>query len=413
MLYPRFLLPNILDALADSPVVLINGARQTGKTTLAKKIAAEHHPAQYLTLDDLSVRGAAQSDPHGFLNNYKGNVVIDEIQLVPALLPAIKLEVDQNRQSGRFLLTGSANVLALPQISESLAGRIEILTLFPFSQGEIVQEQEHFIDWIFKEDLTSQNSQILAVNILRQKIVDGGYPEVIKRTAPARKEIWFRDYITTIVQRDIRDLANINGLTQMPRLLELLSARLGSLLNFAELSRSMQIPQTSLKRYMALFQATYLIQYLPSWSSNIGKRLVKMPKLYFSDTGVASYLLGATADSFDTGNLLSGQLLENFVLAELLKQSAWNKVCPKFFHFRTQSGIEVDFILEDRFRNCVGIEVKTAATVRQTDFKGLERLQYNLGNNFIRGIVMYLGTEVIPFGEKLYAVPVSALWQVH
>ena len=242
------------------------------------------------------------------------------------------------------------------------------------------------------------------------KIINGGYPEVIKRTSIKRKEVWFRDYITTILQRDIRELVNINGLTQMPRLLELLAARIATLINFAELSRSIQIPQTSLKRYMALFEATYLIYYLPPWSTNLGKRIVKTPKIFFTDTGLASYLLGADTELLQNHNTFSGPLLENFVLSELRKQSAWNHIQPNFSHFRSQTGLEVNFILENRRRQCVGIEVKASATVRSDDFKGLRWLQKQLDKRFLRGIVLYTGEEVVPFGEELYAIPVSALW---
>ena len=411
MLYPRFILPKILEALAESPVILLNGARQTGKTTLVRQLVKAHHPARYVSLDDLTLRGAGKSDPHGFLRNFQVPVVIDEIQLVPDLLPAIKLEVDQHRQPGKFLLTGSANVLALPQISESLAGRIEIFTLYPLSQGELLQKKEGFIDWIYADEVVPHQFQELPSEACWEKMVAGGYPEVIKRTHVERKGAWFRDYVATILQRDIRELANIEGLTQMPRFLELLAARATSLVNFAELSRSMQIPQTSMKRYMALFEATYLIYYLSPWSGNLGKRIVKAPKLFFTDTGLAAYLIGARSELLSDHHQPAGPLMENFVLSELRKQAAWSRTQPGFFHFRSQTGVEVDFILEDRRRRCVGIEVKAAATVRKEDFKGLRWLKKQLCESFLRGIVIYNGTEMVPFGEDLYAVPVSALWK--
>lgn len=411
MLYPRFIIAQILAALAESPVVLITGARQTGKTTLVQQLARAAHPAQYLSLDDLTLRGAAQNDPRGFLKNISGAAIIDEIQLVPDLLPAIKLEVDQNRQPGRFLITGSANVLTLPRIAESLAGRMEIFTLFPLSQGELLNKKEMFIDWLFADDLTFINFKKQPSALLWQQIVDGGYPEIKKRTHPARKEAWFRDYIATILQRDIRDLAHIEGLTQMPRLLELLASRIGSLLNFADLSRVMQFPQTSLKRYLALFEVTYFINRLPPWSGNLGKRIVKTPKLFFIDTGLAAYLLGVDADTLSRPSNQTGPLVENFVLSELFKQAEWSRTRPRFFHFRNKTGVEVDIILENRRRRCVGIEVKAAATVRTNDFKGLHWMKRNFGELFLRGIVLYNGEEIVPFGDDLFAVPIKALWQ--
>lgn len=412
MQYQRFIFDKILDALTESPVILVNGARQTGKTTLVQYIADKHFPAHYISLDDLTIRGAAKSDPQGFLDNYDQPIVIDEIQIVPDLLPTIKLRVDRDRRPGKFILTGSANVLTLPTISESLAGRMEIFTLYPLSQGELIQKKERFIDWIFSDKIYLEKYDKEPPNSIWQKVATGGFPEIIKRERVERREAWFRDYISTILQRDIRDLSNIEGLTQMPRLLELLATRVTSLLNFAELSRTIQIPQTSLKRYMTLFDAIFLIHYLSPWSGHLGKRIIKTPKLFFIDTGLAAYLLGTELTSLIHQDRSAGALLENFVLSELIKHSSWSKIRPNFYHFRSQTGIEVDFILEDRRRRCVGIEVKTAATVRHDDFKGLRWLKENLGDQFLRGIVLYSGEEMVAFGDGLFTIPVQSLWKV-
>jgi len=399
----------MLPALRESPVIMLIGARQTGKSTLAKILAeSEDWHAQYTTLDDLTIRSAALMDPHGFISNLSLPLVIDEIQLAPELLPAIKLYIDHNRKPGQFLLTGSANVLTLPKVSESLAGRIELFTLFPLSQGELIKKKEYFIDRCFSGSL--KNLPTTAENAIWERVVDGGYPEVLQRADYERKQVWFRDYIATILQRDIRELAQINGLSIMPRFLELLAARVGALHNAAEVSRAMQIPQTSIKRYMSLFEATFLVHRLLPWSTNLGKRLVKTPKLYFNDTGLAAHLTGQTADALRTKSLLSGPLLENFVLDELRKQATWSQRSARFYHLRTQSGIEVDFILEAQNGDCVGIEVKAAGTVRADDFKGCQWMQDQLGDKFVAGIVLYLGKEIVPFGKKLWAMPVSAIW---
>ncbi len=411
MLFPRFISSPIIEALADRPVVLITGARQTGKTTLVREILKKVHSAQYITLDDLSIRNAAQNDPQGFLARYSGPLIIDEIQLAPELLSAIKLEVDSNRQAGRFLLTGSANVLTVPRISESLAGRMEIFNLFPLSQGELSSKKEAFIDWLFSEKFELSSFSKSNDRSLMNRIINGGYPEIVQKSDASRKEAWFRNYVTTILQRDIRDLANINGLTQMPRLLELLATRITTLVNFSELSRSIQIPHTSLKRYLALFETTFLTYRLPSWSGNLGKRIVKSPKLFFTDSGLASSFLGEDIDSLAKPSHQSGALLENFILSELYKQKTWSKTNPHFFHFRSQTGQEVDFILEDRKRRCIGIEVKSSSTVRFDDFKALKWFKENT-SQFLRGIVLYRGQEMIPFGGDLYAVPIDAMWQV-
>jgi len=412
MLYARFITTQVIDALRDSPVVFITGARQTGKTTLVQRIAGDKHPAVYRSLDDLTIRSAAQTDPHGFLKNLRGPAVLDEIQLVPELLPAMKLEVDEKRQPGHFLITGSANVLTLPRVSESLAGRMAIFNLHPLSQGELEGRKEGFIDALFGQHLSLPSMYTEDRSTLWQRVINGGFPEIQKRANASRKEAWFKDYVTTILQRDIRELANINGLMQMPRLLELLATRLASLLNSADISRIMQIPQTSMKRYLALFEVIYLIQRLLPWSGNLGKRLVKTPKVFFTDSGLAAYLVGFEVSHLEEQNIRVGPLLENFILSELRKQACWSRIKPAFFHFRSQTGQEVDIVMEDRRGRCVGIEVKAAATVRSEDFKGLRWFEKQLGESFVRGIVLYTGKESVPFGEKLFALPVNALWHM-
>ena len=412
MLYPRFIESIIHEALSDSPVVYICGARQVGKTTLVKQIARDKHPALYRSLDDLTIRSAAQADPRGFLQNLGDSVILDEVQLVPELLPAIKRMVDEDRRPGRFLITGSANVLTLPRISESLAGRMAIFNLYPLSQGELIKKREGFIDVIFGQKFSLFQMAGDDQNDIWQRVVNGGFPEIQKRSVTARKAAWFKDYIATILQRDIRELANINGLMQMPRLLELLATRLTCLLNFAEISRTMRIPQTSMKRYLALFEATFLIQRLHPWSGNLGKRLVKTPKIFFIDSGLAAYLLGVEAKGPASQVTKTGPLFENFVVSELRKQISWSQTTPGFYHFRSQTGQEVDIVMEDRRRRCVGIEVKAASTVRSDDFNGLRWFKKQLGDHFLCGVVLYTGKESVPFGKNLFALPVSVLWHI-
>jgi len=399
----------MLSALQESPVIMLIGARQTGKSTLAKLLAeSKEWYAQYTTLDDLTIKSAALMDPHGFISNLSLPLVIDEVQLAPELLPAIKLLIDHNRKPGQFLLTGSANVLTLPKVSESLAGRVELFTLFPLSQGELIGKKENFIDRSFSGSL--KIIPATAENDIWERVVDGGFPEVLQRTSYERKQVWSRDYITTMLQRDIRELTQISGLAIIPRFLELLAPRVGASHNATEMSRAMQIPQTSIKRYMSLFEATFLIHRLLPWSTNLGKRLVKTPKLYFNDTGLAAHLTGQTTDALRAKSLLFGPLLENFVLNELRKQATWSQRSPRFYHLRTQSGIEVDFILEAQNGDCVGIEVKAAGTVRADDFKGCQWMQDQLGHKLVAGIVLYLGKKIVPFGQKFWAMPVSAIW---
>ncbi|MFQ5851848.1 MAG: ATP-binding protein [Candidatus Binatia bacterium] len=403
----------VLKALADNPVVLLHGARQTGKSTLAQWIATEEHPARYLTLDDAGVLAAAQGDPAGFLAGLETPVVLDEVQRAPELFLALKASVDRDRRPGRFLLTGSADVMLLPSLSESLAGRMEVLTLWPLSQGETEGVKEGFIDALFSDALASKMKIQQNISALLDRVFRGGFPVVHSRASEERRRAWFGSYVTTILQRDVRDLANINGLTQLPRLLSLMAARATSLLNLSELSRSIAIPQTTLKRYLALLETTFLARTLPAWSGNLGKRLVKAPKLVLSDTGLISYLLGLNRARLGSDTNLLGPLLENFTIMELEKQLVWSRAQPRLFHLRTQTGQEVDIVLEDSAGHLVGIEVKAGTTVNSRDFKGLRAFAEMSGRRFRRGVVLYTGTECIPFGPRLHAVPISALWSIN
>ena len=401
-MYPRYLTQSILDALSDSPVVFLHGARQTGKSTLAQQLAAGPHPARYITLDDIGVLSAAKSDPQGFLAGLSGPVILDEVQRVPELFLPLKAEVDRDRRPGRFLLTGSAGAWVLPQLSQSLAGRMEILTLWPLSQGEVEGVREGFIDALYGPDASIPSFKPLAREVLWERVAQGGYPEPLSRPRPERRRAWVNSYLTTLMERDVRDLANIEGLAQLPRLLNLLAARTACLMNYAELSRSMGIPQTTLKRYLALLEATFLAHRLPPWSGNLSKRLVKAPKLFLNDTGLAAGLLGIDAARLGTDGTLSGPLLETFVVAELAKQSGWSKTKPRMHHFRMQTGHEVDVVLEDAGGRCVGIEVK-AGSVGTGDFKGLKALEGALGKRFLRGVVLYTGRETVPFAIQFHS----------
>lgn len=405
----------VLRALSDTRVVMIHGPRQCGKSTLARNIANETGRA-FIQLDDASTRSAARHDPRGFLEARPGNIVLDEVQLAPELLPAIKLRVDNDPRPGQFLLTGSADVLVLPTISESLAGRMEIVELFPFSQGELEGGEDALLDTVFDSDASFAHSQTRTS--MRELVPDaferalrGGYPEVLERADPERRDAWFRSYLSSILTRDVRDISNLDGLDSLPRLLALLAARTAGLLNASDLARSLALPNTSLRRYLAILEAIFLVMRIPPWSSNLSSRLVKMPKMMLVDSGLASHLNGIDRARLDLDPTYRGQLLENFVALELLKQRAWSRRRPGLFHFRTSTGHEVDFVLEDRSGRIVGIEVKAAATVRESDFKGLRTLRSLVGDRFVRGIVLYTGDQTVGFSSDLTALPFSAVWR--
>ena len=410
-MYPRNLAPVVERSLRDMPVILVNGARQTGKTTLVRTIAGRRSGTRYLTLDDAATLGAAQADPAGFVEGLGERVVLDEVQKAPELFPAIKVQVDRRRTPGRFLLTGSADVLALPTLSESLAGRMELRELRPLSQGEIEGVEELFVGAMFAarppRPITSGSTRADIVS----RALKGGYPDVFRRSE-ARRRDWFDAYVTTILQRDVRDLADIEHLSAVPQILALLASRAGGLLNTADLSRTSGVPNTTLQRYLALLEHTFLLDLIPAWSSNRSKRLIKTPKVALVDTGLLAHLSGLTTARLRREPDLAGGLLENFVAAEIRKQLGWSGVRARLFHFRTHGGREVDLVLEADDGRVVGIEVKASASVGPHDFAGLEALREEAGARFHRGLVLYTGAEPLPFGKGLVAVPLAALWEM-
>lgn len=408
----RHLSEGLLKALADTPVVFLAGARQTGKSTLAQHLANGPHPARYLSLDDVAVQAAAQRDSAGFVAGLVGDVVLDEVQRAPELLLAIKAEVDRDRRPGRFLLTGSANVLLLPRVAESLTGRIEVYTLWPFSQGEVAGMREGFIDGLFGQHLPSGLAEPLSRAALIERVVRGGYPEIGRRTSAERRSAWFQSYVATLLQRDVRDLAAIEGLAQLPQVLALLAARTGGHVSMADLSRTAGIPQTTLKRYVALLEALFLVRRLPAWSSNLTSRLLKSSKVYVTDSGLACDLLGLDEERLTADAERLGPMLEAFVHNELVKQAGWIQAMVRLFHFQAHNGREVDFVIEDRGGRCVAVEVKATASLTGRHVAGIEAFAALAGERFHRGVVLYTGREVVPFAANIHALPVSALWQM-
>lgn len=409
-LLERYTKESLLDALEDTPVILIHGSRQCGKTTLAKSVG-EVMGYAYITFDDENQLGAAKADPVGFVKSLPEKTILDEIQRVPELFLSIKESVDANRVPGRFILTGSANVLLLPQLSDSLAGRMEIIHLRPLAQCEITGQKPNFLASLFSESLFSAVTNKKTTSLgssLADILVQGGYPAAIQRKAAKRRNAWYRDYITTILQRDIKDLANIRNVNLLPKLLSLAASQTGRLFNSSELAFPFSVSRPTVREYLALLEQIFLIEELSPWHSNRISRLIKTPKLHLSDTGLASSLLGVNADELWKDKELLGQLLETFIYQELRKHASWHDEDLKFYHFRNKDKVEVDIIIE-KGRLKAGIEVKAAATVKQSDFKGLIRLKDACKGDFAGGIVFYDGEQVLPFGDKLYAVPISHL----
>lgn len=409
-MYTRHILPLLNDALADTPVVLLNGARQTGKSTLVQSLSGTMRRT-YFTLDDHVTLAAAKNDPVGFIAGLGGAVTLDEVQRAPELFLAIKAAVDRDRSPGRFLLTGSANVLLLPDIADSLAGRMEILSLWPLSNAELMGAATvNLADWLFDGDINALRIAPCDRAQLTEKLLCGGFPEALSRTAPKRRAAWFNSYLQAIMQRDLRDLANIEQLTEIPNLLQLLATRSASLLNFAELSRSSGLSQTTLKRYFSLLEMLFLVYRLPAWERNLSKRLVKSPKVFLPDSGLLAHLLDLSSKRLSSQAGLPGGLVETFVLSELLKHLAFSDKQLRAWHYRTQSNIEIDLILENRLGKLTAIEIKASHSVSSKDFNGLRHLKETEATSFQRGIVLYGGRDVVPFAPDLFAVPLSMWW---
>jgi len=407
----RHLLSNCRAALADTPVVLLAGARQTGKSTLAKELAAGSGQAMpFLTLDDPTTLHAAKRAPDAFLEDAGACCLIDEVQRAPELFLPMKKRVDAERYAGRYLLTGSANVLNLPKIADSLAGRMEVQVLWPFSQGEMEGVREGFVDACFGSGQEFSTAGVEWRDAL-ERVERGGYPEVVQRANADRRRAWWEAYLKTLMERDVRDLANIEGLHELPRLLRILAARIGGLQNFAEVGRLAGIPASSLKRYIALLSGLYLHIEITGWHRNLEKRLIKAPKTYLNDSGLACHLRGVDAKALAEDRNRAGALVENFVAMELVKQISWSRTRSTIHHFRDVAGNEVDFVLEAPDGRIVGIEVKCSSDLGGRDWRGLETLASATGKDFTQGIILYTGHQRIACGENLLALPIASLWK--
>jgi predicted AAA+ superfamily ATPase len=408
-LYPRFAEPRLTEALADSPIVLIHGPRQCGKTTLAQ-IIGERKGYAYVSFDDVVLCTAAQADPVGFAGDLPERVILDEVQRVPALFSALKVAVDRKRSAGRFILTGSANVLLVPKLADSLAGRMEIIRLHPLAQCELNRRTTSFLDSLFAGNFKTRQTDRLASQ-LAEKIVAGGYPAALERPTERRRATWYRDYLDALVQRDVRDLARISSLDILPRLLTLAASQTARLLNVADLSSPFQVSRPTIRDYVTLLERVFLVDSLAPWHSNRLSRLIKTPKLHVGDTGLACALLGINAAALASDRPLLGQLLETFAFQELRRQASWYGESIGFFHYRDKDGAEVDIVIERGARALAGIEIKASATVTGADFRGLRKLKEASGRRFAAGIVLYDGEACASFGDGMFAVPLRALWE--
>ena len=408
-MFKRNIKEDLKKALNRAPVVLLNGARQVGKSTLALEFQKEGD-FEYITFDDEMIYLSAKNDPQAFIKSIKKPVIIDEVQRVPEIFLPIKVDVDKNRHAGRYLLTGSANPLLIPKLGDSLAGRMEVIDLMPLSQGEIEGVKENFIDTVFEEKEITRATKDLAKKKLYERAIIGGYPSV-QGVSKEDRDAWMRSYLNLILQRDIKDLAQIEKLTELPNILKILAYQAANLLNVAEVSRDVKMVSQTVHRYIALLETIFLINLESSWHTNLTLRITKSPKVYLVDSGLLTYLLGLDLNGALNDTLQMGKVIENFVVNELRKQITWSKIKPDLYHFRSASGQEVDIILEDRSGKLIAIEVKSGETVLPRDFNNLKYLKEKLGKKFIKGFVVYSGQYTLPFGENLTALPINLLWK--
>lgn len=362
-----------------------------------------------MTLDDEGVYQAAISDPVSFIRQF-AYVTIDEIQRVPELIREIKISVDRGQRAGRFLLTGSANILTIPTVSESLAGRMAVNELLPLSQIEIERCEDNPLDRLFETPTTPFPPGPYDVSAIADRVLTGGYPEILTRRTEARQRAWADNYIGTLLTRDIREVMDANHLKDITALLRASAIQSAQLIVYTHIANDLRLSVPTVQRYVRTLEQTYLIRFLPAWHRNELKRLIRTPKLHFLDSGFLAAIRRITSDRLIRDRSLFGPLLETFVFSELLKHASWSGHKYDFYHYRDKDKVEVDFVIERSPDSLIGVEVKASATIRADDFKSLKRLQSVTGMAFRQGIVFYAGERVLPFGDRLQALPVSILW---
>ena len=407
-MYKRYTQAKILSALEDTPAVIIIGPRQCGKTTLAKQLIDESW--KYVTLDDINQLQFAVDDPMGFVRQLTArHIVIDEIQRAPELMLAIKQAIDEQRQAGRFLLTGSANAMALPKLSDSLAGRMEIIHLLPLAECEMMRNTSTFLSKIIAGKIPE--AQLTRVReSLMKKILQGGFPEPVQRGNEQRRAAWFQQYLIGMIQKDLKDLASIEHLNVMPKLMQILANQVGTLISYTNIGNKLGLSRQTITRYLKLLEQLFIFQELPAWHGNHNKRLIKAPKMHIIDSGLLCALRRMNYEKISNEPMLLGGLLESYVLCELQRLASWFDEPLYFYHYRDKDKVEVDIVIETMSGDVIGIEVKASATVRKQDFQGLIRLKKAAGKHFRLGILLYDGDHTNALDETICSVPIGAIW---
>ena len=414
-LLPRAALALVAARMDEGRVVVVNGARQSGKTELLR-MAHERLGGTLSTFDDQTLLDAARRDPFGFVSGYPPPHLIDEVQRGgDAVLIAVKRQVDQIRRPGQFLLAGSTRFLSEPRLSESLAGRARLVDLWPLSQGEIESQHESFLVDCFREPdrVAEQHSAIESASRQQvfERVVVGGFPEAVLAGRTSARRSFFQSYFRTLTRRDVSELANIRLAADLPRLARVLLARTASELNIASLASDLRMTEDTTHRYLALLETVYLLHVLPAWSRNLSNRQRRRPKLHAVDTGLVAAMQNDSADRLArVDSATAGGLLETFVVNELLKQLSWSDEPIEAYHWREDQGSEVDLVLERGDGAIVAVEVKAGVDVRTDDLRGLTFLRDRTGDDFLLGVIVHCGPKVVVLGPKLVGVPVNALW---
>lgn len=407
-LFARHARALIVEALDDTRVVFVMGARQVGKSTLTALVAERDHPARILTLDDGVTRAAALADPSGFIAGLDSAVVIDEVQRAPDLLLAIKEAVDRDPRPGRFLLTGSANVLSNRKVKDALTGRTEIVRLWPLSQTEIHGTANNLVDALYAGAPPHIDDAPIGRAAFVDAVAAGGYPEALRREG-RRRDRWFRDYVDTTLDRDLRDVSDALKLDAMPRLLRLLAAQAAGMLNYRAVADRLQLHPDTIKSYAQLLETVFLLQRLPAWRPGLGAREVHAPKLHLVDAGLLAHLLAADTRRIANDDQITGRLVENFVAMEIIKHADWAQIDTRVHHYRDGRD-EIDLVLESRSGDIVAIEVKAGASLDARDWRALAKLRDRATDRFRAGVVIHTGRQTLPLGDRLWAVPISGLW---
>ncbi len=399
----------VVDALQDSRVVLVSGARQVGKTTLSNEIAASDHPMQSLTLDDRPTREAALRDPAGFIATLDAPVLIDEIQRAPELLLEIKRAVDRDTTPGRFLLTGSADVLSSKRVIDALTGRIDRIRMWPLAQSEIADGALNVVDELMAGRAPQVSGAPVGHPAFSAIVAQGGYPEARLRPAGRRRARWFENYVDTTLERDLREIADARRMDEMGRLLRLLAAQSANLLSYRAVGQRLEMHHGTVQSYVMLLEQMFLVQRLPAWRPGLGAREASRPKAYVCDPGLLAYLLGADVERIEHDDQVTGKACETLVAVELLKHASWAHSEVRLYHYQRERE-DIDLVLEDRAGNVAAVEVKATASIRSSDWQWLAALRDARGTRFKSGVVIYSGEQTIPLGDRLWAVPYAGLW---